>query len=143
MTWLAGMLPRCGARYDALSGWPRITTSGMSSAPAPRALIFFSPARKVHMMVSSVLPGLRELRAPLAAGYLWLVTAWLVLGDKLPTAMEVKPAPLDRLYRLEPVLSDVGLAVVASVVAYVVGSIAIDVQVRAGRWCAVVWNGLI
>jgi hypothetical protein len=28
-------------------------------------------------MITGLLPGLRELRAPLAAGYLWLVVAWL------------------------------------------------------------------
>jgi hypothetical protein len=33
-------------------------------------------------MRTSRLPGLRELRAPLAAGYIWLITLWLLLhGD--------------------------------------------------------------
>jgi hypothetical protein len=84
-------------------------------------------------MLGNVLPGLRELRAPLAAGYLWLVTLWLVWGDKVPTGNERKAPPLDRLYRLEPIVSSVGLAIVASVAAYVVGSIAIDIQTWLGR----------
>jgi hypothetical protein len=84
-------------------------------------------------MVTGVLPGLRELRAPLAAGYVWLLAAWLALGDELPTAGDDKAPSLDRLYRLEPVVSDLGLAVVASVAAYLVGSIAIDVQARVAR----------
>jgi hypothetical protein len=83
-------------------------------------------------MLGNVLPGVRELRAPLAAGYLWVVTFWLILGDELPTASEPKPLPFDRLYRLEPIVSSVGLAVVASVAAYLVGSVAIDVQTRIG-----------
>jgi hypothetical protein len=83
-------------------------------------------------MLGNVLPGLRELRAPLAAGYLWVVTFWLIFGDELPTASEPKPLPFDRLYRLEPIVSSVGLAVVASVAAYLVGSVAIDVQTRIG-----------
>jgi hypothetical protein len=29
----------------------------------------------------NILPGLRELRAPLAAGYLWLLVGWLAFGD--------------------------------------------------------------
>lgn len=75
-------------------------------------------------MLGNVLPGLRELRAPLAAGYLWLLFAWLVWGDELPTSKEVRSDPaLDRLYELEPVISSIGLAVVASVAAYMVGSI--------------------
>jgi hypothetical protein len=84
-------------------------------------------------MLSSLLPGVRELRGPLAAGYLWLVVFWLALGDELPTGEESKSAALDRAYRLEPVLSAVGLAVVVSVAAYVIGSIVIDVQVRMAQ----------
>lgn len=37
------------------------------------------------------------------------------------------------MYELEPIVSDIGRAVFASVAAYVVGSIAIDIQTRAGR----------
>jgi hypothetical protein len=83
-------------------------------------------------MLASVMPGLRELRAPLAAGYLWLALSWLVLGDALPASDEVN-GPFARLYELEPVVSNLGLAVVASVGAYILGSIAIDVQVRIGQ----------
>ena len=84
-------------------------------------------------MLGNVLPGLRELRAPLAAGYLWLLFAWMVWGDTLPTKDENKGDALDRLYQLEPVISSIGLAVVASVAAYVLGSIVIDVQTAIGR----------
>jgi hypothetical protein len=31
-------------------------------------------------MLMNLLPGLRELRAPLVSGYLWLISAWLLLG---------------------------------------------------------------
>jgi hypothetical protein len=82
-------------------------------------------------VLANVMPGLRELRAPLAAGYLWLVVAWLVFGGAVPTKDEVQE-PLDRLYELEPVVSDLGRAVVASVAAYVIGSIVIDLQGRFG-----------
>jgi hypothetical protein len=34
-------------------------------------------------MLTNLLPGLRELRAPLAAGYLWLVCGWLIFHDLL------------------------------------------------------------
>jgi hypothetical protein len=81
---------------------------------------------KLAAMLSSVLPGLRELRAPLAAGYLWLLTGWLIFGDEVPKRREATSGALRRLYELQPVVSAVGLAVVASVAAYIVGSIAIE-----------------
>lgn len=84
-------------------------------------------------MLSSLLPGLRQLRGPLAAGYLWLLLFWLAFGDELPTSDESKAGALDRAYRLEPVLSQLGLAVVGSVAAYVIGSIVIDMQVRIAQ----------
>jgi hypothetical protein len=84
-------------------------------------------------MLTSLLPGLRELRAPLAAGYLWLLLFWLVLGDELPTSSESKADALDRAYRLEPVLSQLGLAIVVSVAACVIGSIVTDMQSRIAQ----------
>jgi hypothetical protein len=80
------------------------------------------------IMVSNVLPGLRELRAPLAAGYLWLTVLWLIFGASLPTRTEVKSSPLERLHELGPLVSDIGRAVIVSVAAYLVGSVAIDAQ---------------
>ncbi|MGW2888086.1 hypothetical protein ACWDDN_22560 [Streptomyces griseoruber] len=35
-------------------------------------------------MLISLLPGMRNLRAPLAAGSLWLVALWLLIGRELP-----------------------------------------------------------
>ena len=84
-------------------------------------------------MLTSVMPGLRELRAPLAAGYIWLVWAWVVFADAIPSKEEVTE-PLNRVYALEPVVSDLGRAVVASVAAYIVASIVIDVQGELPSW---------
>jgi hypothetical protein len=81
-------------------------------------------------MLANVMPGLRELRAPLAAGYLWLLWGWLAFGARVPRTKDEAPEPLHRLYELEPVISDLGLAVVASVAAYVLGSIVVDVQAQ-------------
>lgn len=35
-------------------------------------------------MLSNLVPGIRELRAPLAAGYIWLAFGWLVWGRHFP-----------------------------------------------------------
>jgi hypothetical protein len=44
-------------------------------------------------MLTSILPGIRDLRAPLTAGYLWLLAAWIAFGDHLPRA---RPASGDK-----------------------------------------------
>jgi hypothetical protein len=38
-------------------------------------------------MLASLLPGLRDLRAPLAAGYLWLAAGWLYFAPLLPASV--------------------------------------------------------
>jgi len=35
-------------------------------------------------LLTSILPGLRDVRTPLACGYMWLVAAWLAFADRLP-----------------------------------------------------------
>jgi hypothetical protein len=35
-------------------------------------------------MLSTLRPGVREIQARLAAGYLWLIVAWLLLNDRIP-----------------------------------------------------------
>lgn len=36
------------------------------------------------MLISSVLPGLRDIRAPLSAGFLWILVIWLAVRDSVP-----------------------------------------------------------
>jgi hypothetical protein len=124
------------ARFDCFAAYrDPVLLVGYSSGH----LILRANAKRLRKrMLTNVLPGLRELRAPLAAGYLWLLFAWLVWGDELSQAKSAETAdkartPLDRFFELEPVISSIGLAVVASVAAYIVGSIVIDVQTGIGR----------
>jgi hypothetical protein len=95
-------------------------------------------------MLSSLVPGLRELRAPLTSGYLWLVLAWMAFRDRVPTRAEVDAPALDRLYELQPLITQFGTLAAVSVAAYVVGSLAIDIvgslgemvmrKLRPGLW---------
>ncbi|MFF4392878.1 MULTISPECIES: hypothetical protein [unclassified Streptomyces] len=39
-------------------------------------------------MLASLLPGLRELRTPLATGYLYLLLLFLLFSDSIPTKNE-------------------------------------------------------
>jgi hypothetical protein len=75
-------------------------------------------------MLTNLLPGLRELRAPLAAGYCWLIACWILFEPSLPTQAPAVGV-MASLYRLAAQLSPIGQVVVASVAAYVVGSISL------------------
>jgi hypothetical protein len=72
----------------------------------------------------NVLPGLRELRAPVAAGYMWLITAWLWL-DHIRLIPESRPADGSWLARLWTISSALGIATLLTIltfVAYLLGS---------------------
>jgi hypothetical protein len=69
--------------------------------------------------LSSLLPGIRDIRAPLAAGYLWLAGLWLAFGDHIN---EVRPASTDSADRAWTYLGVPGQIGLVSFAAYVIGS---------------------
>jgi hypothetical protein len=73
-------------------------------------------------VLASLLPGLREIRAPLAAGYLWLVVAWLVFQDRVETGAAASGS-VDALLTLKDELGTGGLTAAATFVAYLVGAL--------------------
>jgi hypothetical protein len=75
-------------------------------------------------MLSTLLPGVRELRAPLAAGYILLLAAWIALEPRIPEAAEATGL-VATLYRLNDALSGFGLAAAATFAAYLIGSLSI------------------
>src|SRR3954454_16403610 len=71
--------------------------------------------------LSQMLPGFRHVRAPLFSGYIWLFVAWLLLAGDFPHKQE---SPVYRYaYELGETVGPVGVALVASVAAYLVGSL--------------------
>jgi hypothetical protein len=69
-----------------------------------------------YPVLSSLLPGLRDLRTPLAVGYLWMVALWLLLHDKIPKNVAEAPAgPIKSLYELGSLL---GIGVVISAISF-------------------------
>jgi hypothetical protein len=87
-------------------------------------------------MLSSLLPGLRELRAPFAAGVLWLLAIWVRWEPLLPTPEDAKKTPgfANSLYRLHGLVPDVALGATAGLLVYLVGSLSIALlsdQLRA------------
>lgn len=71
--------------------------------------------------LSQMLPGFRHVRAPLISGYIWLFVAWLLLSDELPRKHE--SAVYGQAYELGEAVGTIGLALVASITAYLVGSL--------------------
>jgi tetratricopeptide (TPR) repeat protein len=77
-------------------------------------------------VLTALLPGLREIRAPLISGYLWLVFFFLAFHGVLPTHQSADPT-LKPLFDLGRDLSALGIATVTGVAAYLVGSAAQEV----------------
>ena len=74
--------------------------------------------------------GIREIRAPLAAGYLWLLCGWLVLD--LPSGDELD-APVREVVDLAQRVPDSVVAIAVSFAAYLIGSLSEDLFTRLSR----------
>lgn len=73
-------------------------------------------------MLASLLPGLRDLRTPLAVGYLWVVALWLLLHDWWPESVEAATGPTKFLYELSAPLGSAATLAALSFVVYLLGS---------------------
>jgi hypothetical protein len=75
-------------------------------------------------MLMNLLPGLRELRAPLVSGYLWLISAWLVLShmEWLPAKRPPGDGEVARLWDLGGTLGKTVVLAVVTFIAYLIGS---------------------
>jgi hypothetical protein len=74
-------------------------------------------------VLASLLPGLRQLRTPLAIGYLWLLNLWLLFADDLPR----KPTDglVGNVFELAGFLGDAILLAAISFGAFIIGSISL------------------
>ncbi|MFC9498435.1 hypothetical protein [Streptomyces sp. NPDC056982] len=73
-------------------------------------------------MLASLLPGIRELRTPLAAGYMYLLSLFLLLASRVPTESEARP-PLSHIYDAVGWMGKPAAFAVGTFVAYLVGSV--------------------
>jgi hypothetical protein len=69
-------------------------------------------------MLLSLLPGLRDLRTPLAVGYLWLFFVWLVWGDAIPP-VDRATGLTKRAYELVEIFGATGGISVLTFLAYI------------------------
>lgn len=90
--------------------------------------------------LSSLLPGFRHLRAPLVAGFLWLIAAWVIFYGDLDKETERGPG-FGALEALRDQTSGVGFAIAIGFIAYVAGALSESLTTplglfidRRGRW---------
>src|SRR5690242_12607993 len=74
-------------------------------------------------MLSSLLPGLRDVRTPLMVGYSWLLIGWLIFAGKLPSHRAPGKGAIAHLLDLSKLVGCSATLVPLSVVAYIVGAI--------------------
>jgi hypothetical protein len=88
-------------------------------------------------ILANALPGFRNLRAPVIAGYLWLLFIWLLVDPDLdhpPTS-----GVAGTVWKLGEHVGHVALAIAVSVAAYLVGA----VSVRASGALRALWDGFL
>jgi hypothetical protein len=79
--------------------------------------------------LSSLIPGLREVRAPLLGGYLWLLFAFLVFHPQVSASGESHVHA--ELAEVAGAIGPVGLAITAAIAAYLFGSLVLSVFIGA------------
>lgn len=73
--------------------------------------------------LAELVPAWREVRAPLAAGYIYLFTGWLAFGQHVPAANDLEPGSVGALAnRAFDAMGPAGELVVVTFVAYLLGS---------------------
>jgi hypothetical protein len=80
-------------------------------------------------VLASLLPGVRDLRAPLAAGYVWLLAGWIIFSPSIPEVDDAS-GPLKAILELGEVAGPFTLGVVVSLGAYLLGALSTE----ATRW---------
>lgn len=74
-------------------------------------------------MLASLLPGLRDVRVPLAVGYLWLTAGWLVWADDIPRTVPTGSGPVAHAFQLVHIFGRPAIIAVVSFLAYVLGAL--------------------
>jgi hypothetical protein len=86
-------------------------------------------------MLTSILPGLRDLRGPLTAGYLWLLAAWIAFGDVMPHSRpQSGEQPVQAVFDLAGFFGKGAVVAAVTFTAYLLGAfLSVDVQSRIGQ----------
>ncbi len=82
-------------------------------------------------MLFSLLPGLRQLRAPLSAGFVWLVVGWLVFAGQIPLPGQEVGGIFRDIYNLSSAAGAASGAAAATFAAYILGILSVRVTKAA------------
>lgn len=75
-------------------------------------------------LLSQLLPAVRQIRAPLVGGYLWLLAGWLRWAKSVPDSTDSDPGRYwEAVRRIVDELGDLGSLAAVSVAAYLLGSL--------------------
>ena len=77
-------------------------------------------------MIDRLIPGFREARTPLAAGYTYAAVVWVAVFDRIPREVDeiTQGSSADAVYRFTVLVSGLGTLVVVSFIAYLFGTLA-------------------
>lgn len=78
------------------------------------------------LFLTSLLPGLRQLRAPLAVGLVWLIATWLAVAPDIPSRSQATGVFAD-LYELTAAVGKVPTLAAAAFAAYLIGILSVRV----------------
>jgi hypothetical protein len=85
-------------------------------------------------VLTSLLPGFRELRVPLTIGYFWLFDAWIWFSGALPDKRP-EDGPVARAFDLSDLLGTAAVLAAVSFLAYLIGSLLqIPLLIRLPEW---------
>lgn len=88
----------------------------------------------MQQFLTNLLPGLRELRAPLAAGYIWMAFVWVLVVDRVPSVADAQDA--------FAAVDDLAGAIALGFVAYLLGAVSEAVSNQSIRFFASSSTGL-
>ncbi|MGV9405874.1 hypothetical protein [Streptomyces sp. NPDC003667] len=80
-------------------------------------------------MLANLLPGIREIRAPLAAGYIWVVALWIAFFDYIPKRSEAQGV-WKSAYQLSATVGTPATLAAVSFTAYLIGSL-LEIRARS------------
>ncbi|RAJ88891.1 hypothetical protein K377_02355 [Streptomyces sp. PsTaAH-137] len=101
--------------------------------PPPPHLL--KPARTTYAAVqtesvlANLLPGIREIRTPLSAGYIWLISLWLAISEYIPER-EKAHGVWESAYKLSGAIGTTATFAAVSFVAYLIGCL-LEIKARS------------
>lgn len=81
---------------------------------------FDTSEQREQSVITSLLPGLRDVRTPLAVGLLWIAIAWVWFAEAIPDSVDATGL-IAQLYRLTGVFGAAVMITMLSFAGYVVG----------------------